>query len=77
MEKIKEKIAARLRENIGEELGNDIMNALEDKAIDQQIKALVKQDKLKIVDQKNKPVFDQAAIKEELFNIKADLVGAS
>ena len=57
MSKLKEKIVEKLKEKIGLELSNDILFALQDKGIELQIKALVKQDKLKIVDEKDRPVF--------------------
>jgi len=58
MNKLKMKIANKLKEKLGEEFGEGIMKALSDKTVDQQIKALISQNKLKIVDEKEKPVYD-------------------
>lgn len=64
MEKLKQKIADKLREKLGAAFGNDIILALGDKGVDLQIKALVKQDKLKIIDSSNKPVYEKEMMEE-------------
>lgn len=65
MEKLRGKIASKLKEKLGAEFGENIMAALHDKSIDQQIKLLIKQDKLKIFDQNgNQPIYEKE-FKEE------------
>lgn len=51
MDKLKQKIAEKLREKLGMEFGGTmIMNALGEKSIEKEIKMLVKEDKVKIID---------------------------
>ena len=51
MEKIMFKIAQKLEEKIGKELGlTNIMYAMRDKNVEEQIKELIKQDKILLVD---------------------------
>jgi uncharacterized protein YbcV (DUF1398 family) len=60
MEKLTQKLAQKLQEKIGAELGlTNIMKAMKDKTVEDQIKELIAQDKLKIVDQSNKPLFEK------------------
>lgn len=49
MEKIRLKITEKLREKLGQEFGSNIMAALHDQTIENQIKNLIAQDKLHIV----------------------------
>jgi hypothetical protein len=50
---------------LGAEFGTNIMMlAMKDKEVDEQIKILIKEDKLKIVDSKNQPVYENEMKKE-------------
>ena len=60
MDKIRKKIAQKLREQIGKELGDDIIEALKDQEIDKQIKSLITQKKLTIVDDEGQGVYNKA-----------------
>ena len=57
--KIQKKIAQKLREKLGKEFGEGIMEALQDKDIEKVIKEMIKQDKIKILDQKNKELYQE------------------
>ena len=57
MEKIKQKIVESLRKKIGEEFGQNILIALGDQNIEQQIKLLMAQDKIQLLNSQNQPVF--------------------
>jgi hypothetical protein len=59
MMKLQQKIALKLQEKLGAEFGENIMTALKDKSIQEQIQELIKQDKIKIVNEQNKPVYQQ------------------
>jgi hypothetical protein len=51
MEKLTQKIAQKLQEKIGRELGlGNILSAMKDKTVEEQIKELIAQNKLQIVD---------------------------
>lgn len=54
------KIAQKLSEKIGQELGlTNLMAAMKDKTVAEQIQELISQNKLHIVDQSNKVLFQQ------------------
>ena len=65
MDKLRQKIAQKLREKLGEEFGEEIMVALKASQVDLQIKELVKENKLLLVDQRNNPVYTKE-MREEL-----------
>lgn len=70
MEKIRNKITLLLQSKIGSEYKLDIMAALKDKQIDSSIKNLMKEDKIQILNQQNKPLYKKqislaADVKEE------------
>jgi hypothetical protein len=56
MDKIRLRIAEKLREKLGAEFGMNIMSALNDKAIESQIKNLLAADKIQVVDQNDNVV---------------------
>lgn len=51
MEKIRMKLFEKLREKLGEEHGEGIINALNDLHIEQSIKKLMKEDKIRLLDE--------------------------
>lgn len=59
MEKIRGKIADRLREKFGDESGKEILEALKDKHIEHQIILLLRQDRIKLLNQHNEPIYVQ------------------
>ena len=59
LEKLSQKIAQKLQEKLGAQLGMpNILAAMKDKSVENQIKELVEQGKLQIVDQQDNIVFD-------------------
>lgn len=50
MEKIRLKIVQSLQKQLGKDWGQNILAALQDKSVDQEIKSLIQQNKLKIAD---------------------------
>jgi len=59
LEKLTQKIAQKLQEKIGAQLGmSNILAAMKDKSVENQIKELVEQGKLQIVDQQNNVIFE-------------------
>ena len=67
-QKITIKLQTQLIQNIGEEYADNIELALRDKEIQNQIKYMMKQDKIQLLDSKNKPRYTnyiaQAAIED-------------
>ena len=60
MDKVKQKIVEKLQEKMGSEFGHTLIKAVvEEDPIHQQIKQLMKEDKIQIVDAQNNPVFQK------------------
>lgn len=58
MEKVKQKIVEKLQEKMGGEFGHTLIKAVvEEDPIHQQIKQMMKEDRIQIVDAQNNPVF--------------------
>lgn len=68
MEKIRMKLFERLREKFGEEHGDtNIIMALNDRHIEQSIMKLMKEDRIKLLNELNQPVYrDQIALAADI-----------
>ena len=66
MDKIKTKLIQSLQKKIGEEFGENIRLAIQDKTLQQTLRLLVEQDKIKLLDNQNLDAIDnQIEIQEE------------
>ena len=59
MEKIRMKLFERLRDKIGEQHGEEIYLALNDRKIEQSIKKMMKEDRIRLLNDKKQPVYQE------------------
>lgn len=59
MEKIRLKLFERLQTRLGEEHGQGIMEALNDRQIEQSIKKMMKEDRIRLLNDQNEPVYQK------------------
>jgi hypothetical protein len=57
MEKIRLKLYEKLRERMGDQHGEDIIEALNDRHIEQSIKKLMKEDRIRLLDEHAQPIY--------------------